>query len=208
MNAIIQGLIFGIALNAAMGPNNREIIRRGFKDGWKAAVAFESANILVFAFYFILIMVGLSFLSESKLFNSLLFAFGVLVLFYLAYDAFKDFFSGKELNLSLGKVSKKHFYDGLMLSLSNPLLLMILLGLIGADSSANPISVNRSILLIVGMFAGFIIFFSIFIPLIELGRKYVHHKYLRYFSLIAGLMLIYFALKFGYKLINSIEESL
>lgn len=97
MNAIIQGLFFGIALNAAMGPNNIEIIRRGSKDGWKASVMFEIGNMIVFAAYFILIMLGLSFLSESKTFNSILFVFGVIVLFYLAYDTFKDFFSKKSL---------------------------------------------------------------------------------------------------------------
>lgn len=89
-----------------------------------------------------------------------------------------------------------------MLSVSNPLLLIILVGLIGVDASANPVTISRSVLLIIGMFLGFILFFSIFIPLIEIGRKYIHHHYLRYFSFIAGLMLIYFALKFGYKLLT------
>lgn len=204
MNPIIQGLIFGISLNAVMGPNNIEIIRRGFKDGWKASVMFELGNILVFAFYFILIMFGLSFLSESKVFNSILFTFGVIVLFYLAFDAFKDFFSKEDFKLNLKKVSKKHFYSGLILSLSNPLLILVLIGIIGVDASANPISITRSLLLITGMFIGFVVFFSIFIPMVEVGRKYIHHKYLRYFSLFAGLLLLYFGIRFGYKLITTI----
>lgn len=162
-NTLIQGFLFGIALNAPMGLTNIEVIRRGIREGWKASTLFVLGNMTVFAIYTVLIMLGFSFLSSSKLFNLLLLFFGVLVLFYLAYDAFSDFIKGKDFDLAPNKIEKNNYTSGILLSFGNPALFIILMGLLGADLSANQISIGRGFLLSLGMFLGFIIFFFFFI---------------------------------------------
>ncbi|MBN2421751.1 LysE family transporter [Candidatus Woesearchaeota archaeon] len=197
---VLQGLLFGIALNAPMGPTNVELIRRGFKEGWKASALFVLGNMTVFSIYFALIIFGLSYVSKSKVINAVLLAFGVIVLFYLAYDAFLDFKKKKDFIISKKKKGKNHYIDALLISFSNPSLPLVLMGLIGADATANTASLSNNLLLISGMFLGFFVFFVFFILLIQLGKKYIHRRYLKYISLGASLMLGYFGLKFGYSL--------
>lgn len=205
MDVIIQGFLFGIALNAPMGPTNVEVIRRGVAQGWKASVLFVLGNMTVFSLYFILITFGFSFLSQSKFFNVILLAFGVIVLLYLSYDALNDFCKKKEIDLIDKKNNKGNFISGILLSFGNPALFLILIGLIGADLSNNALSLSRGLLLGLGIILGFIVFFAGFILLIQVGKKYIHRKYFRFISLAASLMLFYFSIKFGYKLITAFQ---
>lgn len=163
MDVVIQGFLFGIALNAPMGPTNVEVIRRGIAQGWKASVLFVLGNMTVFCLYFILIIFGFSFLSQSKLFNTILLAFGVIVLLYLSYDALNDFRQKKEIDLAEKKNDKDNFISGILLSFGNPALFLILIGLIGADLSNNALSLSRGFLLGLGMILSYIIFFTGFI---------------------------------------------
>lgn len=205
MDVIIQGFLFGIALNAVMGPTNVEVIRRGITQGWKASVLFALGNMTVFSLYFILIIFGFSFLSQSRFFNVILLVFGVIVLLYLSYDALNDFRQKKEIDLAEKKNGKDNFISGILLSFGNPALFLILIGLIGADLSNNTLSLIRGLSLGLGMILGFIIFFAGFIPLIQVGKKYIHRKYLRFISLTASIMLLYFSIKFGYKLLIALQ---
>lgn len=206
MDIFIQGFLFGIVLNAPMGPTNVEVIRRGIKEGWKSSVFFILGNLTVFTLYFLIIISGFSFISRFKLFNILMLTFGVIVLLYLSYDALIDFLKKKEFDLSeKKKTHTDNYISGLLLSFGNPALLLILMGLIGTDLGSNSVSLQRSFLLGIGMFISYILFFAGFIFFIQIGRKYIHRKYLRYISLIASVMLFYFSLKFGYKLIAALR---
>lgn len=206
MDIIVQGFIFSIALNAPIGATNIEVIRRGITQGWKSSIFFVLGNLTVCILYFILIVLGFSFISQYKLFNIVLLAFGVIVLLYLAYDALTDFLKKKEFDLTINKKNMKDDYIyGLLLSFGNPAIPLILIGFIGADLSANSTSLQRGILLGLGMLISYILFFAGFIFFIQVGRKYIHRKYLRYISLIASVMLFYFSLKFGYKLMAALR---
>src|SRR3989338_5537311 len=124
METIVQGIILGLSIAAPIGPTNIEIIRRGLKNGWKSAVAFYFGVMVALIIYLSLVVLGLSFLTQSRLFNILLSSFGVLVLFYLSYGSLKDFFNKKELNLSGKAESGKNFIQGIILTISNPVVLL------------------------------------------------------------------------------------
>lgn len=206
MDIIVQGFLFGIAFNAPIGATNIEVIRRGMTQGWKSSIFFVLGNLSVSIFYFILIVLGFLFISKYKIFNIALLIFGIVVLLYLSYDAFTDFLKKKEFDLTVKKNNMKDDYIyGLLLSFGNPAIPLILIGFIGADLSSNLASLQRGVLLGLGMLISYILFFAGFIFLIQIGRKYIHRKYLRYISLIASVMLFYFSLKFGYKLMLALR---
>ena len=116
----------------------------------------------------------------------------------------KDFFSKKKINIS-GKVdSKKNFIPGIVLTISNPYVLLFWTGIMGADIVSNSASINRSLLLSLGILIGVIIFAFIIIPAVQFGRKYVNQKNFRYVSLASGLILFYFFIKFGIELVKLI----
>jgi len=95
MNIIFQGFLLGLSISLPVGPTNIEVLRRGLKEGWKSATLFVLENLVALIFYLLLIIFGLSFLTQSKIFNTLLSFFGIIVLFYLSSSAIKDFFNQK-----------------------------------------------------------------------------------------------------------------
>ena len=107
MDVIIQGFLFSLALNATFGATNVEVIRRGMTRGLRSSVFFILGNLTICTLYFILIILGFSFISGYKLFNVILLSFGTLVLLYLTYDALKDFLNKKEFDLTIKKENKK-----------------------------------------------------------------------------------------------------
>ena len=206
MKIVLNGILLGLSITAPIGPTNIEVIRRGLKEGWKSAFIFCIGVMVALIIYLILVAFGLSFLTESELFNTILLIFGVIVLFYLAYNAIKDFFKNKELVFSGEVNSKKHFIPGIVLTLSNPAVLLLWTGIMGADLAANKSTYLEGLLLCTGILIGVLIFFIALTALIHGGARFINRKNFKYISLIAGLILLYFGLKFGYKLINEVFE--
>ena len=131
----------------------------------------------------------------------LLLFFGVLVLFYLAYGAIRDFFKMEDIMLSQKGKGKNHFLSGIVLTISNPAVLLLWTGILGADLASRSNALEAGLLLGFGILIGVIIFFTVLTFLIHKGRRFIHKGNFKYISLIAGLILLYFALTFGYRLI-------
>jgi threonine/homoserine/homoserine lactone efflux protein len=126
---------------------------------------------------------------------------GVLVLAYLAYNALKDFFSGREIELGEGRMGKRHFVPGIILTISNPAILLLWTGIMGADLAASGASVTQGLALSIGILIGVIVFFTILIFLIHYGRKFLQQRYIKYVSLAAGIVLMLFCIRFAYGLL-------
>ncbi|MBN1314817.1 MAG: LysE family translocator [Anaerolineales bacterium] len=202
MDTIIRGILLGLSITMPVGPTNVEVIRRGAKEGWKAAASFCLGVIVALVIYLILVALGLSVLTQSAVFNKILMTFGVLVLGYLAYTSIKDFFSTKEVDLEAPSGSNKHFVPGIVLTISNPAVLLLWTGIMGADLAGGGGSRTEGMLLSAGILIGVVIFFTGLTYSIHFGRSWLQRRYLRYFSLIAGIALAYFCVKFASTLIE------
>lgn len=201
MNTILKGILLGLSITAPIGPTNIEVIRRGLKEGWKSAFIFCIGVMVALIIYLILVVFGIFFLTESEFFNMILLIFGVIVLFYLAYNAIKDFFINKELMISSEVDSKKHFMPGIVLTLSNPAVLLLWTGIMGADLASNKGSFIKGLILSAGILIGVLFFFIMLTVLIYGGSRFINHKNFKYISLAAGIILLYFGFRFGYKLL-------
>ena len=204
MNIILSGLLLGLSITAPVGPTNIEVIRRGLKESWKSSASFCLGVIVALIIYLLLVIFGLSFLTQSKLFNLILLFFGVLVLFYLSYNAVRDFFKKKELDLSGETDNRKNFVSGIILTISNPAVLLLWTGIMGANLASSSASLSKGLLLSFGILIGVVIFFTFLISLIHGGRRFINQKNFKYVSLVAGLVLLYFAIKFSTQFITAI----
>ncbi len=202
MNTFLHGILLGLSITAPIGPTNIEIIRRGLKEGWRSAFMFCMGVIIALIIYLVMVVFGLSLLTESEIFNIILLSFGVIILFYLAYNAIKDFFQNKELIFTGEINSKKHFIPGIILTLSNPAVLLLWTGIMGADLASSKGSFKDGLILSIGILTGVLFFFICLIALIYGGARFINKKNFKYISLAAGLILLYFGLKFGYELIK------
>jgi threonine/homoserine/homoserine lactone efflux protein len=199
MGIILRGIVLGLSITAPIGPTNVEVIRRGVKEGWRSAFVFCLGVMVALVLYLLLVVFGLSFLTESTVFNTLLTAFGVVVLAYLSYNSFRDFTS-EEIDVSGEVDSNVHFVPGIALTISNPAILLLWTGIMGADLAASRSSLGEGLSLSLGILIGVFLFFVCLTALIHYGRRFLQQRYFRYVSLVAGIVLLYFCARFAYSL--------
>lgn len=206
MDTILRGILLGLSITAPIGPTNVEVIRRGTREGWRAAATFCGGTMIALVLYLLLVVFGLSFLTESALFNTLLMVLGVAMLAYLAYNSLREFFkAGPDMDLGGEAASgSRHFVPGIVLTLSNPAILLIWTGIMGADLAASRASLGGGLLLSGGILIGVALFFTGLTILIHYGRRLLKPRYFRYVSLVAGLMLLAFCIKFGSDLVRQV----
>ncbi|HIH20720.1 TPA: LysE family transporter [Candidatus Micrarchaeota archaeon] len=202
---ILQGIFLGVAIAAPLGPTNVEVIRRGVKEGWKSSLLFYAGVNVALIIYLLLATFGLSFLLQIRLFNLILLAAGVLVLFYLAYSALTDFLKSKEVDLSSKSISKRNFFDGIALTITNPAVLLIWTSILGANSASKGASLTDNLMVSLGILAGAFLFVGTLILLTHYGRNFIASKHYKYVSLASGILLLYFALTFGYALVLALQ---
>ena len=203
MSTVIRGILLGLSITAPIGPTNVEVIRRGVKEGWKSAFVFCLGVMVALVLYLVLVVFGLSFLTESTLFNTLLTACGVVVLAFLSYNSFRDFFTGEEIDVSGEVDSNVHFVPGIVLTISNPAILLLWTGIMGADLAASRSSLGEGLSLGLGILIGVFLFFVSLTALIHYGRRFLRQRYFRYVSLVAGIMLLYFCIRFACSLLRT-----
>lgn len=204
MSTLIRGIVLGLSITAPIGPTNIEVIRRGTKEGWRAAAVFCLGVMVALILYLLLATFGLSFLTESAVFNTILTSLGVVVLAYLSYNAFRDFFAGTELKLDETASGNQHFVPGVVLTISNPAILLLWTGIMAADLAASRASIDQGLLLSFGILIGVAVFFTILTLLIHYGRKFLRQRYFKYVSLVAGVVLLVFCVRFAYDLLGSV----
>jgi threonine/homoserine/homoserine lactone efflux protein len=197
MGTILRGIVLGLSITAPVGPTNVEVIRRGAREGWKSSAAFCLGVMVALILYLLLVVFGLSFLTESVVFNTILRLFGVVVLAYLAYSSIKEFFAGTNVDLNAGVGSNKHFVPGIVLTISNPAVLLLWMGIMGADLAGSGASLVEGLLLSSGILIGVAVFFTFLTVLIRFGRRFLQQRYLRYVSLAAGIVQGFYCIKFA-----------
>lgn len=74
----------------------------------------------------------------------------------------------------------------------------------GADLANNDSSWIEGMLLCAGILIGVALFFTGLTSLIRFGRLWLQRRYLRYFSLIAGIALAFFCVRFAVTLLEMI----
>jgi len=70
----------------------------------------------------------------------------------------------------------------------------------GAELAASGSSLGQGLMLSLGILIGVAVFFTLLILLIHYGRKFLRQRYLKYVSLLAGIVLMVFCLHFAYGL--------
>lgn len=205
MDIILRGILLGLSITAPIGPTNVEIIRRGTREGWKAAAVFCFGVMLALIFYLLLAVFGLSILIESNYVNRALTLLGIVVLGYLAYHSFMDFFTGRELETAAPAESgNRHFIPGVVLTLSNPAVLLLWSGILGAALAANRASAAQGLLLSAGILIGVAVFFTCLTAVIHFGRRFLRRQYFRFVSLAAGIVLGIFCIRFAFNFLTSL----
>jgi threonine/homoserine/homoserine lactone efflux protein len=199
MDHLLQNILLGISLAAPLGPASVAILKSGIQGGFTAAfqvaIGVVSADLTyIFVAYF-----GLSGFITIPLVKAVILGFGMLVLGYLGVQTLKEAFKKREISLTPQPVSRNLFVEGYAVNISNPLAVVWWLGVIGsilATSSTggrNLLTLGYPLTIVVGILiwhTGLSIFS-------HYSKKLFNSTFLRIISILSGLVLLGFALRFG-----------
>lgn len=190
-SALVLGLIFCLLPDAV----NTEAFRRGVKGGFRPAFSLELGSCVGDLVWAVIALIGLAFLVEDRNIQVALGLMGALMLFYLAFQAFKD--------VSLPKIDRvkvisgrTEFMTGMAVSLCNPMQLAFWLGIGGSAISVldpNPVLLDLIVFLL-GYMTGSVAWCFLFPGLVAYGRRYLNPRLLRTVYMLCGVVLVYFGL--------------
>jgi threonine/homoserine/homoserine lactone efflux protein len=187
---LLRNIILGLSLAAPIGPVNIEIIKSGLMTGFSPAFFIGLGAMTADALYLTLTYFGLSHLFMFPIAKLAIGIIGAAILFYLGamsiWEAFRKF------ELKASNKSRKHAYlMGFSIAVSSPMTIVWWVGVFGSvlATASRPLTLLSCYSIILG--AGLWVFSLS--AVLQFGKKYVNEKSLRVISVLAGLMLMYFA---------------
>jgi chemosensory pili system protein ChpE len=187
--------VLGLAFCAPPGAVMAEAVRRGVQRGFGAALRTEIGSLAGDATWALLALSGVAYLAESRAVATGLAAFGVGLLFYLAYRALRDAWAGTR-PAAQGNPGRGDVAAGVALSLSNPQNIAFWLGVGGGAIAA--LGAHRDQLLTV-FFAGFMlacVAWCVFMAaMITWGRRFLTGQFYRWINVACGAAMAYFGVR-------------
>jgi chemosensory pili system protein ChpE len=191
-----------LAYCAAPGAVNAETVRRGFRDGFGAALLVQLGAVTGRVLWAGLALVGAHVLSDSSVFHVSLTALGSAVLLRMAWFALVS-----APSTSPDRAAKRgDFAAGMLLSLSNPLALVFWSGLVSLLRldcvEVGDVGVG---LTVVATLAFGALAWSLGAALtIGWGRRFVRQPFVRATEFLAGLILGGFGLQMGWETLRGL----
>ncbi len=207
VNIILQNIILGISIAAPLGPATITIIKSGIQGGFSSAIKVSLGVVAADTTYVFVAYFGLASVITIPVVKTLILVFGTLVLSYLGYQTIKEALSGKEVSANSQRISKNSFFEGYAVNISNPLAVVWWLGVIGSilatssRASTNLLTLLQTLTIVVG-----ILTWHTGLSIVShYSKKLLNSTLLSYFSILGGLVLFGFALRFGYNAYLSLK---
>lgn len=200
---MLAKIIMGVALAAPIGPVSLEMIKRGLARGFLAAFIVRLGGALGNTLCLVAAYFGLRLFMHSKTTMTLCTLFGSIILIYLGLKAvIKTSENIQTSDLSTDYPLANGLLTGFILSLANPVAIVYWLGIFAASTSPQDTAVLNSW---TGLLHNFPIIFGVLLwgmllsGLLELGSRYFNQTIIHLITKLAGIMLLFFGMKYGYK---------
>lgn len=201
---LMEKVVLGITLAAPIGPVSLEMIKRGLSRGFLSAFVIRLGGVIGNALCLIAAYFGLGLIMNSDLTMGVCSLGGSIVLLYLGIKSLLDkrihHFSADQ-DASCFSITNG-LMTGFILSISSPIGIVFWLSIFAASldqtQSAHWLGLLQNFTIIAG-----VLIWGLFLSgLLEMGKRFFNQKLINVITTIAGLMLIGFGLKFGYKAIS------
>jgi len=204
---LLEKIALGITLAAPIGPVSLEMIQRGLKNGFLSAFVVRLGGAIGNILCLIIATFGLSFLIQSPLAMNGCSLVGAIVLMYLGIKAI---IKTTHFKLNLNEETKAYTHinglaTGFVVSIANPIGIMFWISIFAASFNPNDygshwasLSQNTAIIL------GVLLWGILLSALLQLGKMFFSERAVKYISFVAGAMLIYFGMKYGFRAVSAI----
>jgi threonine/homoserine/homoserine lactone efflux protein len=195
--AILGGFFFGMMLQLSIGPICLYIFKTGFAGGFIAAEAAVLAVALIDTLYIVLAISGLSRLISGVKSKWVLRIIGAgVVLIFGINIILTQFFKTSLLptvNLFSDVIFNHPFYDGLLLTASNPLTIIFWSGVFATKISENDFSKKDLIYFSAGCVIATLVFLTLVALAGSLVNDFLPPIVIQWLNLAVGIALIFFA---------------
>ena len=200
-----RNILLGITLAAPIGPAGIAVIQSGLRWGLKRAfltgLGITSADLT----YMLVVYFGLSGFVGIPAVKILIWSMGALVLFYLGYQSLRV--GGRQIDFEggAGPDRGKPYLVGYLVNISNPIAVVFWLGIFGSlittQNGAAGSETDAGIPALIrglGILVGILTWHTSMSILTNWGKRFVNEKSARVISIIAGIALIAFGMRFAY----------
>lgn len=200
MNAVLRNMALGISLAAPIGPSGIAIIQNGLRHGFLRAFLTGLGVTMADATYLLVVFFGLSRFLEIRAVTVLIWSLGGLALLYFGYRSIRDAMGRIDLEKTVVATARSPLLVGYVVNVSNPIAVVWWVGVFGsllsetaaAGSRLDALAVSSTILI------GILIWHSTMSLLTQWGKRFLNERTARFISVVAGIVLILFGLRFGY----------
>ncbi|MBQ0138966.1 MAG: LysE family transporter [Kurthia sp.] len=198
---VLTGLVVALPVGAMTVEMTKQGLKNGFIHGWAVGLGGMTMDAaLIIALY-----LGLASILALPYVQLPLWIIGALFLLYLAYDSIKN--ADKDITLA-GEHTSKSFWstykNGLLVAVS-PGNLVFWVSVFGAIL-AKSYSTNQFGIAGVGILTGILLHDVVLLALVSVSRRAMDRQMIKNTSIIAGILLIGFALYFVYEFIRGIQN--
>jgi len=196
---ILGGFLFGMMLQLSVGPICLYIFKTGFARGFIDAETAVLAVAIIDTLYIALAISGLSTLiSGEKSKWALRITGAAVVLIFGINIILTQFFTISLLptaNLFSDVIFNNPFYDGLLLTASNPLTIIFWAGVFATKISENDFSKKDLFCFSAGCVIATLVFLTLVALAGSLVRDFLPPIVIQWLNLVVGIVLIFFAVK-------------
>jgi len=206
MPLFASSFVLAIAFCAPPGVVTAETIRRGAARGFLPALFVQFGSLVGDTTWAIIALTGLAFIVQNSVAKAILSLIGIVLMLKLAWDAFRDARHGKELQItsSTRGTTRGDFANGAFLSLGNPLNIIFWTGLGSTAFTSIPQTPQpiHFAVFFAGFLSGAVLWCFFMAGLVAWGRRFITPAFFRWVNLSCGIVLGFFALQLGLKLIQ------
>ena len=198
---ILRNILLGITLAAPIGPAGVAVIQNGLRHGFLRAFATGVGVTMADATFLLVVFFGLSYFLEQTVVKVAILSFGAVVLLFFGYRSIRGASGRFDLDGAYVATARNPFLVGYLVNASNPISVVWWSGVFGSLLSETIGNTSRLIALAHSstILVGIILWHASTSILTHWGRRFIHARAARLVSVFAGLALVLFGLRFGYK---------
>ena len=201
MNTVFRNIALGISLAAPIGPSGVAIIQNGLRQGFLRAFLTGLGVTMADATYLLVVFFGLSKFLEIMVIKVSIWFLGALALLYFGYRSIRDAMSRIDLEGTVVVTARSPLLVGYIVNVSNPIAVVWWLGVFGSLLSETVIVGSRLEALAISstILIGILLWHSTMSLLTYWGKRFVNERTARSISVVAGVALVLFGLRFAYR---------
>jgi threonine/homoserine/homoserine lactone efflux protein len=206
MQDIFRNILLGITLAAPIGPAGVAVIQSGLRGGFPRAFLTGIGITMADTTYLLVVFFGLaSFISYPAVKISI-WALGAVLLVYLGVQSIRE--SGRKIDFDIQSTQapRNPLAVGYMVNISNPMAVVFWLGIYGSLLGATTQDGNQTNALLQGaaILVGILMWHSTVSFLTHWGKRLLNETSTKYISIIAGVVLILFGLRFAVNAVSTL----